>query len=50
MGYSPWGHKRVGHDLDTKQQKQSEWYWSELEKDDDFGEEKAREKASVLTF
>ena len=44
MGYSPWGHKRVRHDLDTKQQKQSEWYWSELEKDDDFGEEKAREK------
>ena len=22
-GYSPWGHKRVGHDLATKQQKQS---------------------------
>ena len=21
MGYSPWGHKRVGHDLATKQQK-----------------------------
>ena len=20
MGYSPWGHKRVGHDLVTKQQ------------------------------
>ena len=20
MGYSPWGHKRVGHDLATKQQ------------------------------
>ena len=20
MGYSPWGHKRVGHDLMTKQQ------------------------------
>ena len=22
-GYSPWGHKRVGHDLATKQQQQS---------------------------
>ena len=23
MGYSPWGHKRVGHDLVTKQQQPS---------------------------
>ena len=23
VGYSPWGHKRVGHDLVTKQQQQS---------------------------
>ena len=22
MGYSPWGHKRVGHDLATQQQQQ----------------------------
>ena len=22
-GYSPWGHKRVGHDLATKEQQQS---------------------------
>ena len=22
MGYSPWGHKRVGHDLVTEQQQQ----------------------------
>ena len=22
VGYSPWGHKRVGHDLVTKQQQQ----------------------------
>ena len=22
VGYSPWGHKRVGHDLETKQQQQ----------------------------
>ena len=24
MGYSPWGHKRVGHDSATKQQQQHE--------------------------
>ena len=24
MGYSPWGHKRVGHDSATKQQQQEE--------------------------
>ena len=23
MGYSPWGHKRVGHNLVTKQQQQN---------------------------
>ena len=23
LGYSPWGHKRVGHNLVTKQQQQS---------------------------
>ena len=23
VGYSPWGHKRVRHDLETKQQQQS---------------------------
>ena len=25
MGYSPWGHKRVGHDLVTKKQQQSHY-------------------------
>ena len=24
VGYSPWGHKRVGHDLVTKQQQQKD--------------------------
>ena len=25
VNYSPWGHKRAGHDLATKQQQQPEW-------------------------
>ena len=28
-GYSPWGHKRVGHDLATKQQQQS-WNYQRI--------------------
>ena len=27
MVYSPWGHKRVGCDLATKQQQQSQYHW-----------------------
>ena len=32
-GYSPWGHKRVGQDLATKQQQQQRWgprFWAHL--------------------
>ena len=25
VGYSPWGHKKIGHDLATKKQ-QNEWH------------------------
>ena len=28
VGYSPWGHKRVGHHLATKQQQYTCWYYS----------------------
>ena len=31
VGYSPWGHKRVGHDLATKQQQYTSWYYSMCE-------------------
>ena len=37
-GYSPWGHKRVGHDLVTKQQQpgqiQSKRHWSKKKTSD----------------
>ena len=31
VGYSPWGHKRVGHDLGTKQHQYTSWYYSMCE-------------------
>ena len=41
MGYSPWGHKTVRHDLETNQQqqhsitealKESIWYYTRIDK------------------
>ena len=32
VGYSPWGHKRVGQDLATKQETTNSLYQSSLEK------------------
>ena len=28
VGYSPWGHKRVGHDLGMKNKQQNGWYYT----------------------
>ena len=31
VGYSPWGHKRAGHDLETKQQQQKQQQQQHIE-------------------